>query len=159
VALVPVRIGDRARDRAFERRRLSDALDRQLPLEAAAADLAAGERDLGMTLGVEEVGRLEVGLQVLVLDLDALDARLADELAVLEGRLEVRQLTGEGGDAEVLDSEADARVDGIGLPRAGRDCSLLLVDGGAHGILASAKVDDSNTIANDLAHASIPPPS
>src|SRR5262249_43386138 len=156
VALVAVRVGDRARDRALERRRLGDALDRQLALEAALADVAAGERDLGMALGIEEVGRLEVSLQVLVLHLDALDARLADELAVLQRGLEVRQLTREGGDAEVLDREADARVDRIGLPGAGRNCSLLLDDGGAHKILASAKVDDSNTFANELARASIP---
>src|SRR5262249_26858748 len=117
---------------ALERRRLCDALDRQLAYEAAVAGCAAGERDLRVPLGIEEVGRLEVGLQVLVLDLDARDLRLAGELAVLEGRLAVRQLAGEGGDAEVLDGEADARVDGIGLPRAGRNCSLLLFDGGAH---------------------------
>ena len=44
-----------------------------------AADLGRGERDLGRALGVEEVGRLEMRLEVLVLDLDAADRRLAGE--------------------------------------------------------------------------------
>jgi hypothetical protein len=48
-------------------------------------------------------------------------------------------------------------VDGIGLPGAGRNCNLLLFDRGAHKILASAKVDDSNNLANVVAGANIPP--
>src|SRR5205085_2474901 len=110
----------------------------------AFARLAAGEAQLGMALGVEEIGRLKVGLEVLVLDLDRADLRRAGELAVGDGRLEGLQLAAEGRDAQVLDGEADARVDGIGLPGAGREVRLLLVDNGAHEILASTKVDDAN---------------
>src|SRR5947208_11212120 len=109
VALVPVRVGDRTGDGPFERCGPGHALDREVALEAAGGDGGAGERDLRMTLGVEEVRRLEMRLQVLVLDLDAGDLRFAGELAVSKGRLEVRQLARERGDAEVLDLEADAR--------------------------------------------------
>ena len=86
------------------------------------------KRHLGVALGVEELGGEQVGLEVLLLDLDARDLGDALQLAVDEGCLEVRHLTRERRDG-VRHLEGDAGVDGVRLPRAGRDALLCLLDG------------------------------
>ena len=56
---------------------VGDALDREVALDldrlAVEADVLGGEADLRVALGVEEVGRLQVAGEVLVLDVDARD--------------------------------------------------------------------------------------
>ena len=113
--------------------RLRDALDRDLAVDldrVAVALERAGEADDRVALGVEELGGEQVRLEVLVLGLDALDARRTGELAVGERGVEVGDLAAEGRD-RVGDLEGDAGVDGVRLERAGRNLRLRL-DGGAH---------------------------
>ena len=67
--------------------RLRDALDRELALALDAVVLEAAqvgrlEGDLRVPLGVEEVRRLQVAVQLLVLDVDARDLGRALEAAV-----------------------------------------------------------------------------
>ena len=112
---------------------LRDALDRDLAVELDACRRRGERRSavklhLGVALGVEELGRLQVGLQVLVLQAEAGDARRALQLAVDECCVEVGDLAAERRDG-VGDFEGDARVDGVGLPRAGRERLLSLFDG------------------------------
>ena len=72
----------------------------------------AGEPDDRVALGVEELGGEQVRLEVLLLDLDALDARRAGELAVGERPgVEVGDPAAERRD-RVKDLEGDAGVDG-----------------------------------------------
>ena len=79
-----------------------------------------------MPLGVEELGREQVGLEVLLLDLDARDAGDTPEDAVLEGGLEIRHLAGERRDG-VRHLERHAGMDGVRIPRTGRDALLGLL--------------------------------
>jgi len=81
------------------------------------ADRPRAEGDLREALDVEEVA----GAQMLVaLGLVGVDRRAPDGavgggavLAELEAALERAELAADGGDAEVLDREADARVGGV----------------------------------------------
>ena len=59
-----------------------------------------------MALGVEELGRQQVGVQVLVLDLEARDPRGAGELAVDERGVEVGDGAAERRDAMYWTSNA-----------------------------------------------------
>ena len=121
--------GRRLGDRAAELDRLGDALDRQLAASPrrgrrrARSSSVARKAISGIACRVEEVGRLEVAVQLLVLDVDARDLRAALErrpLAAREGRLEVGEAAAERVHARVADLERDVRVDGIRGPRAGR---------------------------------------
>ena len=82
-----------------------------------------GEADLREPLGVEEVGRLEVAGEVLVLDVHARDLGRALEadrvLADDEGGVDLAEAALER-PAEVLDLEADSGVHRVELPGAGR---------------------------------------
>ena len=123
----------RSDDRALQNGRLSDALEGDLAVDLDRVTVAlerAGEADDRMTLGVEELGGEQVGLEVLLLGLNALDAGRAHELAVGERGIEVGDLAAEGRD-RVGNLEGDAGVDGVRLPGAGRDPGLCLC-GGAH---------------------------
>ena len=76
------------------------------------------KRISGIALGVEELGRAEVGPEVLVLDLDRADldgAREARAAVIVDGqrRVEVLEAAAEGRDDHVLDGEAGARVHGV----------------------------------------------
>ena len=74
-----------------------------------------------MPLGVEEVGRLEMAGELLILHVDTRDARRAREGRALKRGVEVAEAAAEVADAGVLDLERDVRVDRIGDPlRAGR---------------------------------------
>ena len=112
------------------------ALDRQLAVDDQRAVLGAherrGEGDVRVTLGVEEVRRLQVGGQVLVLDGDRVgaDAALEAQRAVLGGgqrRVVVLEAAAEGRDDHVLDGEADGAS---GRCRRSRWCRR---DGGGGG--------------------------
>ena len=80
--------GDGAGDRAGQRDGLLRAAELQLALDdelvAVAADVGGRERDAREALGVEEVGREQVALEVLVLDGDAGDVGRAAQRAVGE---------------------------------------------------------------------------
>src|SRR5205814_7676697 len=80
-------------------------------------ELVGAKRDLGMPLGVEEVRRLEMAGELLVLHVDARDARRALEGRALERGVEVAEAAAEDADAGVLDLERDVRVNGICGPR------------------------------------------
>ena len=91
---------------------------------AVEIDVARGEAELGMALGVEEVGRLQVGRQVLVLDVDARRPwprpRGSPRIVVDDQLgLDLAELALERAD-EVLDLEADRGVDRVELPGAGQ---------------------------------------
>ena len=62
-----------------------DALQRDLAVDAdrvaVEGDPLGGEAQLGVPLSVEEVGRLQVRCEVLVLDVDARDLGVPDRLA------------------------------------------------------------------------------
>ena len=113
---------------------LAGALDRQIAVDdqvgAVSVDSGRGERDLGIALGVEEVGRQQMPVQVLVANLDAIrpDCPVQARLTVLvcQGDGEVGERAAEGGHDHVLDGEAHLRVDGVGLPDAGGDGCLCL---------------------------------
>jgi hypothetical protein len=84
---------------------------------SASVELVGAERDLGIPLGVEEVRRLEMAGELLVLHVDARDARRAGEGRALEGGVEVAEAAAEDADTGVLDLERDVRVDGVCDPR------------------------------------------
>ena len=118
----------RADDRALQDGRPGDALERDLAVDLDCVAVAlerAGEPDDRVALGVEELGGEQVRLEVLLLDLDALDACRTDELAVGERGVEVGDPAAEGRD-RVGDLEGDAGVDGVRLERAGRNLRLRL---------------------------------
>ena len=73
-----------------------------------------------MALGVEEVGRLEMAVQLLVLHVDARDLRRALEVRALERGGEVGEAAAERVHARVDDLERDVGMDGVCGPRAGR---------------------------------------
>src|SRR3954471_21167729 len=131
-ALAAERIRERVRDDAGDLDGLGVALDRDLAVDrqlvAVAADVLRLEGQLRMALGVEEVGRLQMGLEVRVLDLDARDLRGALQGAVDHGRVEVRERAGERA-RHVVDGKADVRVDLVDGPGAGGDDLRI---GGAH---------------------------
>src|SRR5581483_1960192 len=158
VALVAVGVGSRADDRAGQRRGLRDPLDRDLALEANLVPgdlgLLGREADLGMPLGVEELGREKVCVQVLVLDLQGRDARGARQAAVLEGGVEIGDGAAERADAHVLHLERDRGVDAICTVRPGRKRGALLGD--AHCRLTSRRLT-TQAYVETLAHASYSP--
>ena len=92
------------------------------------------ERDARDALGVEEVRREQVALEVLVLDGDAGDVGRAVQPAVLERRLEIGQAALEERHAAVPDGVGDAGVRPVERPGAGRDGLLGLGDR-AHRVL------------------------
>src|SRR5262249_44189585 len=120
-----VRIVDGPGDGATEFDRPRDALQGQLAVDdeicALATDASRLESQLRVALRVEELRREQMCRQVLGRRRDALDRRAADELLAAEDGLEVGQRAAERADAHVLDSEADRRVNGVGLPDSGRD--------------------------------------
>src|SRR5207344_2608286 len=84
----------------------------------AELDRGGAELQLRIALGVEELGRGEVALQRLLVDVDAGDLDRALELrllAALERRGVVEKAAAESGDAVVDDGEVDRRVDGVHL--------------------------------------------
>src|SRR5207248_2671407 len=83
------------------------------------------EADLRVALGVEELGRLQMGRQVLVLDADRVGAHGADELGLavlvdVERGVEVLESATEGRDDHVLDREPRSRMNLVELPGPGR---------------------------------------
>src|SRR4051812_17745195 len=123
----------RAHERATAAHGMRVALDGQLAVDHELVALEAQVRrlvaQLGVVLDVEEVSRLQVGGQVLVLDDDRVGLHGADELrlavlADLERRVEVLEAAAEGRDDHVLDREARARMNLVELPRSGRDLLL-----------------------------------
>jgi hypothetical protein len=93
------------------------------------------KRSSGVALGVEEVRRAEVRLQVLVLDDDRARVDGAEQLtgAVLadcERRVEVLEASAERRDDHVLDGEARRGMGRVELPRAARKLRLGLCCGG-----------------------------
>src|SRR5215217_2411836 len=116
------------------------ALDRQVALDGRAVavdrELERVERELRVLLRVEELGRLQVRREVLVLDLDGVGADLAvehgvaglvdaqDALELLERATEARN--------EVLDGEVGGAVDGHAVVGARRNRGGAGIDG-AHG--------------------------
>src|SRR5439155_4710860 len=126
--LVAVGIGDRRTHGPGDRDRLRDALDRQLagdrePAVAVEADLLGGEAELRVPLGVEEVGRLQVGGEVLVPDIDARDPGAALERGALaldrELGSDLVELALEP-PGQVGNLEVDPRVNGVEAPGSGR---------------------------------------
>src|SRR5215210_781110 len=137
-AILAVGVRRRRRDRPHELDGLRNALDRDLALpgDLAAVDLDAlcAERDLGMALRIEEIGRLEVPRQHLVLDVDARDTRAAVKastpvIAERQPAVDVAKLPAERAD-EVLDLETDGRMNRIEAPSAGQLVGLRC--GGGH---------------------------
>src|SRR4029079_18058948 len=90
---------------------------------------ARAEADLGEALGVEEVWRLEVAVQLLVLGVHAGDLGRGGADAVLQAGRIVVEAAAERVRARVGDLERDVRVHRIGAPVAGRR-SLGGGDGG-----------------------------
>src|SRR2546421_1443593 len=135
--LVAVGIDDRRADRAGDRYRPADAPDRQLAADrdlavAGEADVLGAEAELGVALGVEEVGPLQVGGEVLLVDIDARDLRPALERCLLTVDREL------GSDlvevalerpGEVGDLEVDPRMDRIKVPGSGRGYRQSAVHG------------------------------
>src|SRR6187551_1473944 len=127
-ALVPVRVRDRLREGAGHLDGLRDALDRDLTRDgdrlAVEVDLLGDEAKRRKALRVEEVGRLQMGGEVLVLDVDARDLRAALDAGTGVGDaqlgLHVAELAAESA-GEVVDLEADGRMHRIEIPRPGRN--------------------------------------
>src|SRR4051794_3287773 len=126
------RIVERVGDDAGDLDGLGVALDRDLAVDlelvAVAGDRLRLEAELGAALGVEEVGTLEVSLEVLVLDLDRGDLRGARQDTIADLRVEVVERAGKGA-GHVVDGKADVRVDLVDGPGA---CGYGLRFGGAH---------------------------
>src|SRR5262249_7613932 len=84
-------------------------------------ELAGLEAELGVLPGVEELGREEVALQLLVGDPDAADVDRALQAWALATGQTCRvglEVAAKGGDARVLDREGDGGVDGVDLVRS-----------------------------------------
>src|SRR3954453_12995072 len=139
------RLGDRPAglDRA------AAALDRQLAVDdqcvALGADQRRGEGHVRVALGVEEVRRLQMGGQVLVLDRDRVRGHAALEAqgAVLvggEGGVEVLKTAPEGRDDHVLDGEAHVGVDLVHGPRGAGGNRGGGADGGHRGCFLLARI-------------------
>ena len=88
---------------------------------------SATNRSVGEALGVEEVGRLQVRGEVLVLHVHACDLRAALDTGAgvsgVELNLHVAELTAECA-GEVVDLEADSRMDWIEVPGTRRKLGL-----------------------------------
>src|SRR6266704_3602359 len=133
-ALGPVRIGHRRGHRPGDCDRLGDALDRQLAIDrdlavAVEADVLGRKAELRMPLGVEEVGRLEMSREVLVLDVHTRDLRRALERRSLgfDGQLgsDLVELPLER-PGEVPNLEVDPRMHRVEVPRTGRGNGVSL---------------------------------
>src|SRR5712691_10300869 len=112
-------------DRALEPDRPGRPLDRELALTldlvaVELAELGGLELDLRIALGVEEVRRLQVPVELLVLHVDARDLRRALEARAGERGGEVPEAAAEVVDARVGDLERDVRVDRVGVPDTDR---------------------------------------
>ena len=94
---------------------------------AVEIDVLCDEPERGEALGVEEVGRLQVRGEVLVLHVHACDLRAALDTGAgvsgVELNLHVAELTAECA-GEVVDLEADSRMDWIEVPSARRNLGL-----------------------------------
>ena len=77
------------------------------------------EAKLGVALDVEELGRLEVRREVLVLDVDARDLGRPGQPRVGEGGVDLAELAAERA-AHVGDLEADRGMNRVEVPGAGR---------------------------------------
>src|SRR3954451_24253993 len=123
-------IGSRHRsvDLAAGDDRLGDPLHGQLTVDEQVTiverHLVGLEGDLRRLVSVEELRGEEVSFEVLLLHLDALDRNVPGELRlprlVAERRLELAEAAAECADS-VPDGESHARMNGIGLPGAGRN--------------------------------------
>src|SRR5204862_4182444 len=113
--LAAERIGRRRwRDRAVEGDRPRVALDREVArprngVVVVTDELRRAERDLGEALRVEEVGRLEMAVQLLVLDVDRRDLRAAVERVARQRGAEVAEAAAERVHTRVPDLERDVR--------------------------------------------------
>src|SRR4051812_28965677 len=126
------RIVERVGDDAGDLDGLGVALDRDLAVDlelvAVALDALGLEAELRVALGIEEVRRLQMALEVRVLDLHAGDLRGALQDTVGRRSVEVGERAGER-PGHVVDRKADVRVDLVDGPGAGGYCLGL---GGAH---------------------------
>src|SRR5207253_1063314 len=127
-AVVSVGIGDRRGHRPGHCDRLGDALDRQLAVDgdlsvAVETNVLGRETELRVPLGVEEVGRLEMGREVLVPHVHARNLRGALERRALafDGQLgsDLVELPLER-PGEVGNLEVDPRMNGVEVPGTGR---------------------------------------
>ena len=98
---------------------------------AVDADLGRRERDAREALGVEEVGREQVALEVLVLHGDAGDVGAAAQLALVERGVEVGQAALEERHAAVPHRVRRRTSGPVERPRPGRE-GLLGQCGGGH---------------------------
>src|SRR2546421_2521049 len=123
-ALGPVRIGHRRGHLPGHCDRLGDALDRQLAVDrdlavAVEANVLSCEAELRVPLGVEEVGRLQMGREVLVPHVHTRDLRRALERRALsfDGQLgsDLVELPLER-PGEVANLEVDSRMNGVEIP-------------------------------------------
>ena len=108
---------------------MSVVLDRELAVDhdlvTVAPDRGRDELDLGKALGVEELRRAEVRLEVLVLHEERVGVDRAGQARVsvvahVEQRVQLLEATAEGGHGHVLDGEAGGRMCRIEPPGAGR---------------------------------------
>src|SRR5207302_5745248 len=108
--------------------------DRQLAVEldaavAGDADVARAKHHRRRLSRVEELRREQVVLQLRDRGLDGVDLRRPEQNAILEGGVDVLEVTAEGRDAVVLDRKAERAVNGIQLVGVRGD---LLNSGGGH---------------------------
>src|SRR5439155_23983143 len=118
-----------AQELALERDRAGDAADGQVALDGELAvalrlDAGAGEGEIRVALGVEEVGRAQVRVALGLARVDAgggdlhLDARIGGvRLVDDDGPFHVGEAAFDRRDHQVLDGELDVRVHGVDLPR------------------------------------------
>src|ERR1019366_1768475 len=139
-ALTAVGVVDRLGDHADDLDGLGVALDRDLAVDlqliAVAADVLGRECDLGVALGVEEVRRLEMRLEVGVLDLHARDLRGAAQHAVTHLGVEVRERARKGA-RQVVDGKGDV---GVNLVCGPGSCGYYLRLSGAHLLSPKARI-------------------
>src|SRR5829696_2946126 len=151
-ALTAEGICDRIADGAAELHRLRMPLQRELAVDrhlvARALDLVRAKRQRRMALGVEELGALQVRLEVRVLHLHARDVSRALERPVAKLGREGRKGSLEG-PGHVLHAEPDLGVHGVRGP--GSDRNGLACLGGAHRSppRSAAKVECANKNSRD----------
>src|SRR6185312_646332 len=132
--------------------RLRDVTDREVAghgqlVAARRRDLGALEGELGKLLGIEEVGRLEVAVALLVVGRDArgvdrhLDARLRPVLFIQRQRsLPLEEPPAHLGDHHVANGEGDVGVGLVDLPGLGcHERRLLVWFGWSVAMLAAGK--------------------
>src|SRR4029078_4104224 len=107
---------------------LERAVDRHVV--AFARDRSGLEVELGVRRRLEEVGRLEVLGQLVVVDVDARRLRRAPEARLVEARLEGGERAPERRDAPVDDSAGGPGMGRVERPGATRN--HYCVDGAAH---------------------------